>query len=296
MKYIIMFILSINIFAVNILLPKGPPSLPIAKVALSMEGVNLIYYTDPVVEVVPNIIRNQDYLYVIPVNLGAKLYARNQDLKLLAVLSQGMLSIVSSKDFTNIKDLHKEVIHIGGQGSSPDVVSQYIFSKNKIKPQIQYRSSEEVAKLMISKRGTSAVLPEPLASLVLSKNKDFKRSFILKDLWNDGEGINSIPQVGIFASKVLLEKNKDFIEEFQREYKRSLQWIEEDIVSAGNFALDVFNLNLDNAVIVEAIKNMNLVFIKGKNAQKEVEDYLKKLKEIDKGIIDLIPGDDFYQE
>lgn len=296
MKYIIMFVLSMNIFALEVLLPKGPPSLPIARVALNMKDINLKYYTDPVVEVVPNIIRNQDYLYVIPVNLGAKLYSKNQDLKLLAVLSQGMLSIVSSKDYTDIKNLDNEIIHIGGQGSSPDVVSQYIFSKNNIKPQIQYRSSEEVAKLMISKRGTSAVLPEPLASLVLSKNQEFKRSFILKDLWGDGDEVNSIPQVGIFASKALLEKNVDLIKEFEREYKRSLQWIEEDIINAGNFALEVFNLNLDNKVIVEAIKNMNLVFIKGKDAQKEVEGYLNKLKNVDKGIIDLIPGDDFYQK
>lgn len=296
MKYIIMCVISFNILAINILLPKAPPSLAIAKTALDLDEIKLEYYTDPVVELVPRIIRNEEYLYVIPVNLGAKLYERNQDLKLLAILSRGMLSIISQNDYKEIGQLDNKLIYIGGQGSSPDVISQYIFYKHNIKPKIQYRSSQEIAKLMISQRGHSAVLPEPLASLVLSKNKNFQRSFILKDLWANEKEVASIPQVGIFASKSFLEKNKDFLQRFEIAYEESLKWIDRDIEKAGAYALEVFNLNLESQVIIEAIKNMNLVFIKAKDARDEVEAYLKNLKSINRGIINSIPGDDFYQK
>lgn len=292
----IIFIFSLNAEGINIILPKAPPSLPMVKTASKLEGINLIYYTDAMVEAVPNIIKNKEYLYVIPINMGAKLYEKNQDLKLIGILSKGLLSVISEKNYVSIKDLDNNEIYIGGQGSSPDVISRYIFNKNNINPKIKYRSSQEIAKLMISKKAHNAVLPEPLASLVLDKNKNLKRSFIFKDLWNDVSNSDNIPQVGLFAPKKMLDKNKDKINELLLEYKKSVNWVNSNTDEAADLASDIFQIKISKELLKESIKNMNLVYISGKDGRSEVKKYLENLKETNNDIVKRMPDEDFYQE
>ena len=299
MKKLIFFLLlviSFSSFALDVYLPKAPPSLPLAKSPKNIKDLNLKYYNDVVTEVIPNIIKNEDALYVIPVNNGAQLYNKGKDLKLIAVLSEGLLSIVSSKNYANLKSLDKEEIYIGGQGSSPDTISNYLFKKNKIKPSIKYRSSTEIAKLIMTNQITTAVLPEPQASMVLDKNKNLKRVFILKNEWKKANGQNSIPQVAIFASQSVINKNKNLINTLAKEYKNSLVWMNKNKNEAAKFGIEVFQVALSETAFENSIDNMNLVYIEGLVAKKSVDTYLNALKSIDANAMSKIPGADFYKK
>lgn len=299
MKKLIFFLLlviSFSSFALDVYLPKAPPSLPLAKSAKNIKDLNLKYYNDVVTEVIPNIIKNEDALYVIPVNNGAQLYNKGKDLKLISVLSEGLLSIVSSKNYANLKSLDKEEIYIGGQGSSPDTISNYLFKKNKIKPSIKYRSSTEIAKLIMTNQITTAVLPEPQASMVLDKNKNLKRVFILKNEWEKANGQNSIPQVAIFASQSVINKNKNLINTLAKEYKNSLVWMNKNKNEAAKFGIEVFQVALSETAFENSIDNMNLVYIEGLVAKKSVDTYLNALKSIDANAMSKIPGADFYKK
>ena len=299
MKKLIFFLLlviSFSSFALDVYLPKAPPSLPLAKSAKNIKDLNLKYYNDVVTEVIPNIIKNEDALYVIPVNNGAQLYNKGKDLKLIAVLSEGLLSIVSSKNYANLKSLDKEEIYIGGKESSPDTISNYLFKKNKIKPSIKYRSSTEIAKLIMTNQITTAVLPEPQASMVLDKNKNLKRVFILKNEWKKANGQNSIPQVAIFASQSVINKNKNLINTLAKEYKNSLVWMNKSKNEAAKFGIEVFQVALSETAFENSIDNMNLVYIEGLVAKKSVDTYLNALKSIDTNAMSKIPGADFYKK
>ena len=217
-------------------------------------------------------------------------------MKLIAVLSEGLLSIVSSKNYANLKSLDKEEIYIGGQGSSPDTISNYLFKKNKIKPSIKYRSSTEIAKLIMTNQITTAVLPEPQASMVLDKNKNLKRVFILKNEWKKANGQNSIPQVAIFASQSVINKNKNLINTLAKEYKNSLVWMNKNKNEAAKFGIEVFQVALSETAFENSIDNMNLVYIEGLVAKKSVDTYLNALKSIDTNAMSKIPGADFYKK
>ena len=293
---LLFIVMSFSSFALDIYLPKAPPSLPLAKSAKNIKELNLKYYSDVTTEVIPNIIKNEDALYVIPVNNGAQLYNKGKDLKLIAVLSEGLLSVISSKNYANIKALDKEEISIGGQGSSPDTISNYIFKKNKIKPNIKYRSSTEIAKLIMTNQITTAVLPEPQASMVLDKNKNLKRVFVLKDEWKKVNGQSSIPQVGIFASQSVINKNKSLISALAKDYKNSLIWMNKNKNEAAKFGIEVFQVTLSETAFENSIDNMNLVYIEGLTAKKSVDTYLNALKSVDANAMSKIPGADFYKK
>ena len=203
----LLFILSFYTYSLTVYLPKAPPSLPMAKVAQNMKNLELVYYDDVNTEILTKIIKNEDALFIIPTNVGANLYNKGKDIKLISILSNGLISIISSKDIKSFKSLNKEDIYIGGQGSSPDVISSYLFKKNSITPKVSYRESSEIAKLLITNKIDTAVLPEPLASMVLEKNKKMKRIFILKNEWTKLNKQSGIPQVAIFGSSKVISEN-----------------------------------------------------------------------------------------
>lgn len=287
---------SISSFSLSIYLPKAPPSLPLAKASEKINELSLKYYNDVNTEVFPSIIKNEEALFVIPVNNAAQLFNKGKDLKLIAVLSEGLISIISNKNYPNIKSLNNEEIYIGGQGSSPDVISNYIFEENKITINPQYRTSQEIAKLLITGKVNTAVLPEPLASQVLDKNKNLKRVFILKDEWKKINGQNSIPQVGLFASSKTISANKILVETLSREYKNSLNWIFSNKKEAAKFGISVFQMTLSEDAFENTIDNMNLVYTEGLKAKTNIDIYLKGLKEVDGEVLDKIPGADFYKK
>lgn len=297
MKKIICYLfLSISIFALDIFLPKAPPSLPFLKAKENIKEINLNFYTDFNTEIVPKIIRNQDALYVIPVNNAAQLFNKGKDLKLIAVLSEGLISIISDKNFKSIKDLNGEEIYVGGQGSSPDVISDYIFEKNQLKVKVNYRSSQEIAKLIMTGKINTAVLPEPLASMVIDRNKNLKRSFVLKDQWKLINNQNGIPQVGIFATQKVINNNKSLIDRLAREYQNSLIWIYSNKKDASKLGISAFELTLTESAFEESINHMNLVYIEGLKSKNSIDTYLKALKTVDGEVLDKIPGDDFYKK
>lgn len=201
-KFTIMlfFIMVIMLFPLEIMVPKAPPAIPLIK--LQEEGVVKInYYTNAKTEVLPDIIKGKDKLFIIPVNLGAKLYNSGKDIELLGVVSEGLLSIVSSDESVkSITDLNDKKLYIGARGSSPDVIARYVLGKNSVNANIEYRTSPEIAKLIIAGKIENAVLPEPLATLVMFKKKEIRRVLELKEKFN-----NEMPQVGIFCSKSFLK-------------------------------------------------------------------------------------------
>lgn len=293
---LLIFLLNLNIFALNVYLPKAPPSLPLAKTSEIIKELNLKYYIDVNTEVFPSIIKNEESLFVLPVNNAAQLYSKGKKLQLIAILSDGLISIISSKDYPSIKSLNNEDIYIGGQGSSPDVISNYIFEQNKINVNGQYRTSQEISKLIISGKIETAILPEPLASLVIDKNKNLKRVFILKNEWKKINGQNSIPQVGIFATEKTISKNKKLIEKFSIEYKNSLKWIFNNKSEASKYGINIFQVSLSELAFENSINNMNLVYVEGLKAKSSVDTYLNALKKVDKELPNTLPGTDFYKK
>ncbi|ADO84416.1 ABC transporter substrate-binding protein [Ilyobacter polytropus] len=270
----VFMIVSLAVWGLEIDAPKAPPSIPL----LAIEDININFYQNVSTEVVPKIIRKKGELYIIPVNVAATLYNKGVDIRLLGITSRGLLSFLS-KDIEKIVDLEGKKLYIGGQGSSPDVVMKNILEKKNISLDISYRSSGEIAKLAMAGKIDNLVLPEPLATMVLSKNKNFKRVTELKDLWKGKE----IPQVGIFVMGKVYDENPIEVDKIIEKYKKALERKNE--VKLLERAIEEFSLKLSIGDLEESVRYMNLTLDTG--CKKSVEHYLDAL-----GI--KLPGDEFY--
>uniref|UniRef100_UPI0035677537 DUF3834 domain-containing protein n=1 Tax=Ilyobacter sp. TaxID=3100343 RepID=UPI0035677537 len=208
----------------------------------------------------------------------ANLHNKGVDIRLVGVTSRGLLSFLS-KSVGSIEELNGKKLYIGGQGSSPDVITRIILKNRGISPEINYRSSGEIAKLAMTRKIDNMILPEPLATMVLSKNKDFKRVSEMKDMW---QGKN-IPQVGIFVRGNVYDKKSREIDKFSENYRKALERKENSVLLKK--AIEEFSLGLSIEELRESVKYMNLTLDTG--CKISVENYLKAL-----GI--KLPGDDFY--
>lgn len=266
---VLALLISLNIFALEVASPKAPPSIPL----LDIKGVELNLYTDVNTEIIPSVVKGRGELYVLPTNLGAKLYNKGADIKLLGSLSSGLLSLVSS-DIEDIRELEGQKLYIGGQGASPDVVTRSILKARGIDANIMYRSSQEIAKLLMAGRIKNAILPEPLATMVLNKNKDVVRIVELKDLWDSGD----IPQVGLFINTEVLEEKSIEVESLLKEYNS--KDIDDNTL---DIARKMFGLRMSNDDLRESMKYMNLGL---KRDRASVDNYLK--------ILGITVGEEYY--
>ncbi len=267
---LIFTLLQINIWAIQVAAPKAPPSIPL----LGMD-IDLTLYQDVSAEGVPAIVRGRGDIYILPVNVGAKLYKKGADIRFLGTTSEGLLSLLSS-EADALGELEGKKLYIGGQRSSPDVITRTILEERGIEADILYRSSPEIAKLLITGRIKNAVLPEPLATMVLAKNPNIQRMEELKDLW-PGE---SIPQVGIFVIGSSLDAKEEEIEKFIEGYIKSLGSLSTEDIEG---AIGKFSLNMSVEEFKSSLEYMNLTFERDRES---VDNYLKKLN--------IEVGNDFY--
>lgn len=281
MKKKLMFLLSlaisINIFAIDIYTPKAPPSIPLLPMR---DEIKVHYYQDVNTEVIPNIIKDKGGIYMIPTNLGEKLKDKGIKLKFLGVTSQGLISIISNKKIDSIKDLDGKNILVGAQGSSPDIISKFLFQKNNITPNITYRSTPEVAKLMIIQKGENAVLPEPMATLVLEKNSKLIRTIVYKDEWKKITSLSGIPQVGLYTTDRYNETNSKEIENFIHEYKKNIIDLKKDPTNFIKLAQSNFDIKLSDKGYEESIKYMNLTLIDKIKGENLIKEYIQILGNI----------------
>ena len=282
-----------------ILTPKAPPAIPLIKAAENCDGVSIQFYQDVMTEVIPKIMKNENFCYILPVNVAAKLHNKGRKLNLLGITSGGLLYLISSKNSGNgIADLDNKKVYIGAPGSSPDVISRSLFSYNKVTPEIIYLTSQEIAKMLIRKKIDYAVLPEPLASFALYKNSELHRSADFKEEWKKLDSNSTlIPQVGLFSALGNKKENKELIDKFLISYKNAVSWCQENPHEAAILGKNKLNFTFPVEVLTRSLSKMNLIFMEAEEGRDAIDLYLNKLKQINPKIIGgKLPDDSFYQK
>ena len=237
----------------------------------------------------------------LPTNLAATLYNKDAGYQLLAMNTWGVLYVVSTDtSITSWDDLKGRTINTFGLGATPDVVFRYLLSENNIDPDkdvtIDYSIPQiEIANAMIAGKVDTALLPEPLVTMVTTKNSDLKIVMDLQSEWKKIHG-EDIPmaQGSLVVKKEFAEKNPEIVAAFLNLYEESISWVNTSLEQAG-VLVEKHNIGMPAKIAEKAIPRSNIRFMTAMDARQSVESYLEVLFNFSPQTVGgKIPDEGFY--
>lgn len=256
-------------------------------------------------ELGPMFIKGEAQVAVMPLNVAAKLYNNNVDLKLLSVNIFGNLYTIGKTDLVNGAQglLGKVVLNIG-RGGTPDITLKLILDKNNLpyeesetpvegKVAIRYcQDASEVISLLKTDRADYGVVGEPAATKAVSAIGG-KVVIDMQSVWNDLVGENSFTQAGVVVSGAVYNDN-GLIDALFEKLTSNLTYIYQDAENVSNTLAE--NGSSLKVGFNEAVLNRcNLKNVKAKTIKTQIESYFNAVKVYDATFIGgKLPEDGFY--
>lgn len=250
--------------------------------------------------------RGADFI-AVPTNVGANLYNKGVEIKLLNVSVWGILAMVSrDKTIKTLKDFKGKEVIVPFRADMPDIVFRTLLKKEGLDPkkdlEIKYVSTPmDAMQMMIMRRTDHALLAEPAISMALRKTKSFPVSIIAPTIFRSvdlqkewGKVFNTkaqIPQAGIAQIK---PHDKNVTRRFIEEYAKALKWYKSHPKEAGKLVEKYFPM-LKAVGVADSVPHVNLKNVSAIDAKKELEFFYEILKADNPKLIGgKIPDDGFY--
>ncbi len=252
-------------------------------------------------EVVAKFSTGEANIASVPTNLAAKLYKKlNGDVQMLAVNTAGVLYMLENGDTVHsVADLRGKTIYSTGEGANPEYVLRHVLQKNGLDPDrdvtITYltENSELITKLATGE-AQIAMVPEPAATTVMTKNANLRIALSMDSEWNAVSPDSRMFMGCVIAKKSFVEQNKAAIDAFLTEYKASIEKATADV--DGTAALcEKHGIIAAAAIAKNAIPRCNLVYLDGAEMKTTIAGYYQVLFAADPTSIGgAMPNDDFY--
>jgi len=237
---------------------------------------------------------------ILPPNMAAKIASASADVRAAAILGNGMLSLLSSDPgIMNIEDLRGKTVEVAGQGATPDFVFRKILASHALVPErdlnLRYSLAyPEIAQSLIAGRVTTALLPEPFATMALSGKPDLKSVVNIQDEWNRIGGSGNYPMTLLAINGAFAQANQDAVRLILDAVKNSIEWVVSNPAEAGAL-VEKHELGLKAGVAAAAIPKSNYVFIPASIGRPSLEALFKVfLENAPASIGGALPDDKFY--
>ncbi len=247
----------------------------------------------------------------VPSNVGANLYNKGVDIKLLNISVWGILAILTrDKNLKTLQDFKGKEIGMPFRADMPDIVFEEIVKKQGLDPKTDFKlkylgSPVDAMQMLIMRRIDHALLAEPATSIALRKTGSFPLKLIAPDLyrgpdlqkeWGETFKVEAkIPQAGM-AVLGDIAKNEYIVKRFKEEYNKSLAWYKANPKEAGELMVKTLPM-LDAVGVADSIEYVNLDSVDASNAKKDLEFFYGILEQNNpKTIGGKLPNDEFYWE
>ena len=286
---------------------KGPTSIGMVQIMEnSKNGTALNNYNFTIAgtadEFTQNLIKGDVQIAAIPSNLAANLYNKSGGkVKIIGINTLGVLYILQTGDsIKTIQDLKGKTIYTTGKGTTPEFTLNYLLQSAGLDPEkdvtIEYKSeATEVAAMLATSGNVVAMLPQPYVTTVMMQNQNIKIALDVTEQWEKYAGKNSTIVTGVVAvNSDFADKNPEAVQQFIKEYKESVLFVNANVDSAAQLVEDfgIFNAT----VAKKAIPYCNITFIDGTEMKTKVSAYLKVLFDQNPASVGgVMPGDDFYK-
>lgn len=243
---------------------------------------------------------------VLPVNVAALIFNKGIPCKLIAVTGDGMLSLLSTDPelHDTIKSISEKEIAVPGQGSTPDLVTRFILSSipkklaentDEIKYNYTISAPAQLAQMMIAGKVSTAVLPEPFATMVKMKKPDARSIIDIQSTWKEITGTGVFPMTALLVREEFFLGNRNAVETLLVSVEESIDWVLTHKEQA-SLLIEEQGI-LTAAMALPSIDACNLVFGDALEEQARIETYLKVLLEYAPASIGgKLPYEAFYME
>lgn len=283
---------------------KGPTSIGMIKMidekAMNNDDYNVEYIAENAPDALTaKIINGEIQISSVPINLASVLYNKTEgNIQLMAVNTIGNLYIVGTEEISSLADLEGKTLGMSGKGSTPDFAMNYILKQNGLEGKVELDYSTDHATLaqsVIAGDTKIALLPQPFVTQTMMKNNNVKMLVDLNEAWKEASSQASELYTGcIVVNKEFAENNKEFVDEFLKQYEASVNWVNENPKDAS--VLVEKNEIMPSAALVEkAIPYCGITYAKAQEAKTGLNSFYKVLFDSNPSSIGgKLPDDAFY--
>ena len=241
---------------------------------------------------------------VTPSYVAANMANRGAGVKLLNIMTWGLLYLMSSDDSVNgLGDLAGKTVVMPFKNDMPDLVTQHIVRSDGMVPgkdfDIAYVSNPlQALKMLIAGQASSAIIPEPAATGALlqgmMQSVPIRRVLSLQDEWGRVTGrAPRIPQAGMMVTRELLDARPELVRDLQAETVNSVAWTLNNPAGAGR--IGAHYMGVKAPMIEKSIPFCNLAATPALEAREDLEHFFTILAETSPKIIGgKLPDDGFY--
>lgn len=287
---IILFIFINSLYSQKMYLLNGPTGIGGLKMMKDYNKITINTVNAPN-NMLSLIVKGEADIAAIPANMAAIIFNRQLDYKVIAVISETKLFIVSANNkIQTINDIKNNTVYCGTKLAAPDLMLQYLISKEQIpNVNINYSlSNPDLSKAVASKNADIAILPETFVSSAMLENKDVH---IVVEM---SKYIDDYPVAVLIAKNYFINHNKMLLKEILNEYKKSTDYIINNKEEMKNLIKER-NMIINAEAAYYGLNRMGLVFYDGEKMKFALNSYYNFLYNFDKKLIGgKIPNDNFY--
>ncbi|PCG19570.1 ABC transporter substrate-binding protein [Brachyspira sp. G79] len=290
LRLIIFFVFINSLYSQKMYLLNGPTGIGGLKMMKDYKQITINTVNAPN-NMLSLIVKGEADIAAIPANMAAIIFNRQLDYKVIAVISETKLFIVSANNkIQTINDIKNNTVYCGTKLAAPDLMLQYLISKEQIpNVNINYSlSNPDLSKAVASKNVDIAILPEPFLSSAMLENKDVH---IVVEM---SKYIDNYPVAVLIAKNYFINHNKMLVKEILNEYKKSTDYIINNREEIKNL-LKERNMIINAEAAYYGLNRMGLVFYDGEKMKFALNSYYNFLYNFDNKLIGgKIPNDNFY--
>lgn len=217
-------------------------------------------------EAVAKLIKGELDLIALPANAAASLYNKGVGIKVLAIIGEGMLSVVGSNESA-------KTLSVPGAGGTPDHMASLLYPEYE--KEYSVTAPAQLAQLLIAGKVELAILPEPFVTMVMSKNPNLKIISNVQERWTALTGQEQYPMSVLIAKDSFAEEHPILMQKVKEAYKNSIKTILKDPTSAGKKIEELGIMKAEMAT--PALSNCALTFKEGSEAKEELLAYYRTL-------------------
>lgn len=237
---------------------------------------------------------------IVPTNLAIKLYNKGVPYKFASINTHGNLYMVTSLDISTWEDLKGKDIYMIGQGLIPDLIFRYLAKANGLNPDedfniIYLAGTTELAPTFLAGKSTISIMPEPVLSVVGTKEVPFKVLFDFQTEFEKATGLEGgFPQAGLMIKNSVAEAYPQVVDAFIGKLAESCTWVNENPEQAGTYVQEL-DLGLPAPIVAKAMDGLNIWHENAYENKASLENFYQILFEASPDSIGgKLPDEGFY--